>query len=207
MNRSNSLPNGVLGRTTSTVGFFHTDIDSFANWVAERFGDGWSETEVGTGSVSSLIHESIGVEPTSMRSKVLVVAAQDWSVMFTDGPLGTDTGLVPQRAAQHLGVTGIRATSSEPGPKTFSASILEIYDPNVETPHLLRALAAAHNGYTWSFDDYGEPFDFENTDAYQQRRIRDRFTRDMLLQYLRELGVPEIDLDTETRGRLVYKTQ
>jgi hypothetical protein len=40
------------------------------------------------------------------------------------------------------------------------------------------------------FETSGEPFPFEDQDAYRRRRKADRFTPDLLVEYLRELQVP-----------------
>jgi hypothetical protein len=41
----------------------------------------------------------------------------------------------------------------------------------------------------WVFDECGEPFPFEKLEQYQARRVRDRFTFDMLKEYLLHLGL------------------
>jgi len=49
------------------------------------------------------------------------------------------------------------------------------------------------DGSNWSFDAFGEPFDFERTDRYQEIRKRDRFTPEMLDDYLRNFGIRAFD--------------
>ncbi|WP_224372651.1 hypothetical protein [Hyalangium versicolor] len=53
----------------------------------------------------------------------------------------------------------------------------------------LRTLYAMNDGGRWVFGQSGEPFPFENLERYQVRRIRDRFTFDMLKEYLLHLGL------------------
>ena len=53
----------------------------------------------------------------------------------------------------------------------------------------MRSLAAANDGGRWVFDQFGEPFPFEKLEQYQARRLRDRFTFDMLQEYLHHLGL------------------
>jgi len=43
--------------------------------------------------------------------------------------------------------------------------------------------------------DAGEPFPFEQLEQYQSRRVRDRFTFDMLKQYLHHLGLAPFEED------------
>jgi hypothetical protein len=45
----------------------------------------------------------------------------------------------------------------------------------------------------WSFAEGGIPLDFEDTEAYRRRRVRDRSTLEMLVSYCHELGVDIAD--------------
>jgi hypothetical protein len=52
-----------------------------------------------------------------------------------------------------------------------------------------RSIFAANDGGQWKFAANGQPFAFEDSDRYKVRRIRDRFTPDMLDEYLRNFGI------------------
>lgn len=73
---------------------------------------------------------------------------------------------------------------------------------------LVRDLPIAPGGVTrggrWSFSTFGEPFEFEDLDAYRRRRTSDRFTREMLAAYLTALGAP-IDDEPEWPKAIVLK--
>jgi len=127
-----------------------------------------------------------------------VVPWGEWSLYLNNGPLGTDTGMLPSKAAKELDCRAIRATAADPGPDEYGAAILEVFHPDEEEDLLRcrRALYAADDGGRWVFGQAGELFDFEDVIAYRKRRIRDRFTLDMLRSYLRHLGVPT-DTDPE----------
>jgi hypothetical protein len=43
---------------------------------------------------------------------------------------------------------------------------------------------------SWDFYTEGQPLPFEDARAYKARRIRDRFTREMLLTYVEHWGAP-----------------
>jgi hypothetical protein len=47
-----------------------------------------------------------------------------------------------------------------------------------------------NDGGRWDFSAEGNPLPFEAMAAYGRRRIRDRFTAEMLYDYLEALGVP-----------------
>jgi len=52
-----------------------------------------------------------------------------------------------------------------------------------------------NDGGRWVFGQSGEPFPFEKLEHYQARRVRDRFTFDMLKDYLRHLGLSPFEED------------
>ncbi|MEX0725019.1 MAG: hypothetical protein WD065_02035 [Planctomycetaceae bacterium] len=52
-----------------------------------------------------------------------------------------------------------------------------------------RSISVINEGRRWRFDQGYEPLPFENLEAYQAKRIRDRFTPEMLIDYLRQLGI------------------
>ena len=47
----------------------------------------------------------------------------------------------------------------------------------------------------WDFYNKGEPFDFEDTSVYEKRRIVDRFTPELMLQYAQKLGIDPYNID------------
>lgn len=53
----------------------------------------------------------------------------------------------------------------------------------------MRTVYAAYDGGRWVFGAHGTQQPFEEVAAYQARRIRDRFTSEMLERYRRALGV------------------
>jgi hypothetical protein len=46
-----------------------------------------------------------------------------------------------------------------------------------------------NDGGRWKFGTNGEPLPFENLRQYETRRIQDRFTLEMLAQYLGSFGI------------------
>ena len=59
----------------------------------------------------------------------------------------------------------------------------------------LRALSASNDGGRWVFDESGEPFAFEKPEHYKARRVRDRFTFELLKEYLGHLGLSPFQED------------
>lgn len=60
---------------------------------------------------------------------------------------------------------------------------------------LIRYLQLSDSGGRWVFHQEGEPLAFEDVAAYERRRIRDRFTSEMLEQYCAALGLRPFDDD------------
>jgi hypothetical protein len=58
-----------------------------------------------------------------------------------------------------------------------------------------RSIAVSNDGGRWTFDDIGEPFAFEQLDRYRSRRLRDRFTPEMLREYLGHFGLSPLSDD------------
>ncbi len=52
-----------------------------------------------------------------------------------------------------------------------------------------RSIFAANDGGRWKFGANGQPFDFEQLERYKARQIQDRFTPEMLDDYLQHFGI------------------
>ncbi len=192
------LPSSKCGSTTETVGFFASGVDVLEAWLTPALGPGWTSRSASFASVQDLCCSlSPGGE---LRRHALLGLGEDWTAVLTDGPTGTDLGMIPSLVARELKVVALRATATGPSSGRFHAVVLEVFDPAVE--ELLRcrrSIAAADDGGRWTFEQFGRPFDFERVTAYSRSRIRDRFTEGMLFEYLRSLGVPstsQLELDS-----------
>ena len=74
--------------------------------------------------------------------------------------------------------------------------MLEVYGP--EQTHwlsVIRSISLVNDGGRWSFDQSGTPFLFEDLDRYAAKRVRDRFTFELLERHLHELGLSPFELD------------
>jgi hypothetical protein len=96
--------------------------------------------------------------------------------------------------AETLGCRGLRVVAVpntyRKGKGRYGAVMLEVYGPH-QTAWLnyVRVVSASNDGGRWVFDQFGEPFPFEKVEQYQERRVKDRFTFDMLREYLHHLGL------------------
>lgn len=109
----------------------------------------------------------------------------------TDGPTGTDVGLLPSLVARELNSIGIRATCIEDRDAEYPARIVEVFSPGGTGPlKALRSITAANDGGRWVFETYGDPLPFEDVSAYGRGRAAGRFTSTMLYDFLAALHVP-----------------
>lgn len=116
-----------------------------------------------------------------------------WTAVFKNGIRGSDPSFNMRKLAVRTDVVAMRVCCAPPD-ALYPAVIWEVYAP----PRLggrrwgyRRAIAASNDGGRWVFSDKGERFPFEAVERYAARRIRDRFTREMLVEYLGHFGIPE----------------
>jgi hypothetical protein len=99
---------------------------------------------------------------------------------------------------QLLGVDSMRVCATPPA-AVHPACIWEMYASASRggVPPLLyrRAICVASEDGRWSFHASGDPFAFEDLEAYSVRRKRDRFTPTMLRQYLAHFDLFPFDDD------------
>jgi len=204
-----SLPNSSVGASTETMGAFHTDPTRLSFWLAGSLGEGYRTTEIGHTTLGPAIVELIEQGDTLRVSRYLLVTVDnEWTLAFTNGPLGTDLGVLPSRAARDLNILTIRATCMDAGCNSLTASIFEVFDQDATDPQLcLRSVYATDDGAQWRFGDSGDPLPFENLDAYNRTSIEKRLSPAMIRYYLQNLGVPAVDLEAVVWGHVVAAGQ
>jgi len=187
-----TLPSSVGGRTTEEVGFFQTDHVRLATWLQEGLDVTWT---LGPAGWHSIAEAATALSPTAPLSRYALLKVDEWALVLNNGPLGTDVGVLPIHAVRDFKCRVIRAVCAGDDDPGYPARILEVYGPNGEAPLLVeRSIVAANDGGRWIFETSGKPFDFEDGSAYRKSIISQRFSCELLYQYLRLLGVP---IDTE----------
>ncbi|HEX8700696.1 MAG TPA: hypothetical protein VF815_17730 [Myxococcaceae bacterium] len=132
------------------------------------------------------------------RRYLFIPTRSPWTAFIDNGWTGTDASSRMPHMARTLGCRGMRVVAvphTLHGDKgRYGAVMLEMYRPDQTAgPSCLRALGASNDGGRWVFDSSGEPFPFEQLERYQARKVRDRFTFDMLKEYLHHLGLSPFD--------------
>jgi hypothetical protein len=184
---------------TSSIGFLRAPLDDVAealrSWRSRIHGAVECE-----GLPGGLVDNVNRLEPLTggVRPRELVVATRnpDWTAVFDCGVQGGDqvttVGYLARTIpCQGVVVVSIRDSAGGVGlPPRFGALQLEMFGP-VATDFLnyVRTISLVHDGSHWRFDANGTVQDFEDPGAYRRRKIVERFTLQMLVDYSAALGL------------------
>ena len=190
---------------TSEVEFLECDAktvaDSFEEWQRPLQlirGVTLSRIEV-NGSLPEKLMKLLPLTSHEARRILIVPTTGKWTAYFENGWQGNDVS-----AVSHLsGLIGCRAVRAVSIPNTirkspsgergrFGATILEVFSADPDQCSFLnvqRSVFAANDGGRWKFGASGKPLDFEQPAVYKARQIRDRFTPELLDEYLKQLGI------------------
>lgn len=87
------------------------------------------------------------------------------------------------------------------GDLTYPVNSIRIYESGKE----VRLVRVMLDGDRWVYFDKGVIQNFENSSYYSRRRIRDRFDRTIVLEYLKLIGIDiEAPIFWEAEGNAVY---
>lgn len=130
---------------------------------------------------------------SASRLKSLFVATHsDWVAYFQNGIQGSDPSPKMSYLAAKMEVLSMRVCCTA-NSAVYPAVIWEVFAPQSlggEPPlNCRRSICAANDSGRWVFEEFGEYYPFEQTERYIEKRKRDRFTCDMIRDYLREFGV------------------
>ena len=198
------LFDGRLSHITSTVGFLEAplaeSVRAFVDWersVHEPLGTSVEQRPV-TGGLEEVLLSLLPLTNILPRRYLFVPTTSPWVAYFDNGHQGTDAFSVISYLAGRLGSRGLRVTAV---PDTiegefkgargeYGALVLEVYGPHkTDFLNYVRSIALANDGGRWVFSQSGTPFPFEDVRRYGARRVKDRFTFELLERYLSELGL------------------
>jgi hypothetical protein len=133
--------------------------------------------------------------------ELLLEVSGGWTGYFDCLLRGTDAVstigyLAGAIGCQGLAITSVPHTAGRPGAGhgQFGAVQFEMFGPlRTEFMNYVRTVSAAYDGSRWMFSAAGTVQWFEETEAYKARRVRDRFTSQMLERYCRALDLEVFD--------------
>jgi hypothetical protein len=183
---------------TSSIGFLKMPIgdatDALERWRTRLYGDiaisrptdGFPE------ALRCLEPLTGGVRPREL----LVRCGDDWTAYFDCGLRGTDAvSAVGHLTSEHhcwgLAIDVVPHTVGLPGVRhgRMGAVQFELFGPHrTDFLNYVRTVSVAYDG-GWRFHTHGQVQPFEEVGTYRARRVRDRFTSEMLERYCRAVGV------------------
>jgi len=194
------LLGGEFSPLGDAIGFlqapFETVLDHWTAWHKELGRTGLQLRDVNDLRAGMIAQKPLAMPPT----RELLADAGGWTLHLNNSRLGGDSVSTVGYLSERIGCVGVLAMSSHHPPH---ASVqLEISGPMGTLPlGGVRVLAAHCEDGRWQWHEYGEVRPFEHPDRYRSRRIRDRFDRELLVQYLGALGI-RVE-DPEFFGRAV----
>lgn len=182
---------GPFFPTTGEIGFLEAAqasvVDAFIEWRSKLAQ--MPVRRVIEGGLADGIRSLLPLTTVDRRRWVFFELGP-WTAFFDNGARGTDAGPVASYLAKTMGCRASRAVGVPDGDGRYGATILELYGPErTEFLNYVRAISASNDGGRWRFDTSGTPQAFEDEAAYERRRIKDRFTPQMLSDYLRVMGI------------------
>lgn len=182
---------------TTQIGYLELPLQE-ATVVFEQ----WQRSLYGRVDVSDLregFPESLrSLEPLvgGARPRKLLVGVGNWTAYFDNSLRGTD----PESPIGHISRTapcsGVQILTA---PHTIGLHgnegragglLFRLFGPlEGEFLNYVRTVSVIWDGTRWVFDAVGTPQAFEETERYTARRVRERFTSDMLERYCQALGL------------------
>lgn len=187
---------------TSSIGFLEVSLDDALEAV-----EAWRRSLYPAVTVSRQrdgFPDVLGrLEPLTggARPRELLVAAGRWTAYFDNSLRGTDAvsavgHLTRKLQCQGLAIDVVPHTVGAPGVREgrMGAVQFELFGPlDTEFLNYVRTVSVVFDGSRWQFNATGTEQAFEEVDAYQARRVRDRFTSAMLERDCQALGIEVFD--------------
>ncbi len=193
---------------TSTMGFLELGAEqaaqAFATWqrglpISQGF---TVEVLPISGTLEQVLSSLLPLSGGERLRHLFIPTRSAWTAYVENQWTGTDAASAMSVMAGRLSVRCLRVvavphTLRKDGGGRYGAVMLDVFGPKQpgKLNNYVRALGASNDGGRWVFDQSGEPFPFEQVERYQERRVRDRFTFEMLKDYLRHLGLSPFEED------------
>lgn len=201
---------------TSSIGFLRLDLDDAADALTE-----WRRKLVPAGreDLESGFPECLrALEPLTggVRPRELLVEASDgWTAYFDCSLRGTDAvstiGYLSRKlSCQGLAITTVPHTVELPGVENgqMGSVQFELFGPlQTEFLNYVRTISVSYDGSRWVFEAHGTEQWFEELDAYKARKVRERFTTDMLERYCQALDLDVFNPTAYGPGAVLVRSQ
>jgi hypothetical protein len=202
---SMTLLGGQYAPLTESIGFlespFETVVAADRKW---RLAHGGYNGRAVAGPLCVQLESLLPLTGPMLR-RLWVQTTGRWTAYFDNGINGSDPQGPLFYIAQQLGCRGAAVCVRPATNKRGQAVIMTLYGPQpTEWLNVVRSISAVQDSGRWEWKESGSVQPFEEIECYQQRRVRDRFTPQMLEQYAAALEIRPFD-DTfySTKGQLI----
>jgi len=197
-----SLLGGAFRPTTESILFLEVSPTEFAEWLETWVGEHGAagrlrlrrrrvrRARISGGLADALTHLA-PLTPMAIRRRLVLPTRSSWTAYLDNSISGTDPSTLSHFSSE-LSCRAVRVGCSA------DATIFELYGseehdgPFGVPTSWIRHVYAMNDGY-WTFDAAGDVQPFERPERYAERRIRDRFTPELLRSYLAALGIRAFD--------------
>jgi hypothetical protein len=134
----------------------------------------------------------------------LIAPAGPWTLYLNNQRDGGDPTAAAPYLSRELGVRLLSAMHTPVLPSGHGGTQLWINDPVGPPPlHSVRTVSAVTEDGRWRWETSGAVQPFERPDRYLARRVQDRFDRELLLDYLRAVGIEPDDASSYGTASIV----
>lgn len=183
MSDHDCLLGGAAHPFGAVVQFIQAPIGAVADALASRF-------TVSPANANLLEALNLLLPFESPWSRILLAPCGDWTALVNNWLYGGDPTAPGPAISRALNVDCVVASAVPRYGPGHEATQLQVFSPEGQPPLMyLRSLSVTATDGRWQWHESGTPFGFEATERYTARRKRDRFDRELLLNYLEHLGI------------------
>ncbi len=199
---TNSLLNNEFVATTSEIAFLECSVNTvmqvYTEWAERIFAPRHvtvHSTRTRCVDLKCAVKSLYPLTTIQARRYLMLQTNKSWTAIFCNRSPAPDLGGMCGYLAETIGCRGLEAVYVPDDVKDkFPACMFTLYGPTrTDWLNTVRAIYATYDGYTWDFGATGTPQPFEDLAAYNAKRIRDRFTPEMLNLYCKALGIDIFD--------------
>jgi hypothetical protein len=198
-----TLLNNELAPLTFSWGFLESPLEPVTSALTR-----WRESHsssVSTQPVFGTLREAlVRLQPLSIPpTKELILSTKSsWTAYFDNGVQGGEPTTAVGYLAEALACRGVAVAcipqSAEKGEArvkaVYGAVMFDLFGPEQrEFLNYERSVGIMNDGGRWVFVNRGTPQPFEKLDNYHARRLRERFSSELLEQYCAAMGIDLFD--------------
>lgn len=182
---------GILGGGLAPLGTGMAFLRASMATVLDAVRDVRSESLIDVTAAGKLPGSAALLDPMEMPWTVELLAdCGDWTAYMNNAIGGTDISAIAPALGRRLEVTCVTAQHAPKHGPGHAATQLWLQGPGGAPPLMgIRDISAHCQDGRWSWHTFGEVQSFERPEMYDVRKIRDRFNRPLLIEYLEALGI------------------